>query len=226
MLKRVARWPLRIIPKATVLPILTGANRGLQWIVGAGQHGCWLGSYERVHIAQIVPLIRSGMIAFDVGAHSGYYTLLLSRLVGKDGRVIAFEPSRLNADNLRRHLELNRVCNVEVVEAAVTDRAGTAYFHDESYLSRLSETGRVVQTVRLDDFGVPDFIKMDIEGAETLALKGAENILKAVKTTWFIALHEEASECPGVLMRNGYSIKWTSPFDLISAPKKDPTDND
>src|SRR4030095_268661 len=91
---RLARLPLRAIPKSTVVPILSGPSKGLRWTVGAGQHSCWLGTYEG-HFARLLDqLVRPGMLAFDVGAHSGYFTLMLSRLVGETGKVISFEPSQ------------------------------------------------------------------------------------------------------------------------------------
>jgi hypothetical protein len=114
-LGRLARWPLKAIPKKMVMPILSGRNRDLWWVSGLFVHGCWLGWYEQC-VELVATLIRPGMIAFDVGANVGFYTLLLSRGVGPKGRVIAFE------------LSLNKIDNVEIVEAAVSDREGTAYF--------------------------------------------------------------------------------------------------
>ena len=101
--------------------------------LGAGQDSCWLGTYES-HFARLTAkLVRPGMLAFDVGAHSGYFTLILSRLVGETGKVISFEPQPRPSNDLRRHIELNNLSNVEVVEAAVSDRSGTAFFNDIDY---------------------------------------------------------------------------------------------
>jgi hypothetical protein len=99
---------------------------------------------------------------------------------------------------------------------------GLHIFMTRATKESLSETGRLVQTVRLDDFGIPNLIKMDIEGAEILALCGSDNILKSGKTTWFIALHGERArlECPDILARSGHSIAWTSPFGPICVPTK------
>ena len=64
---RLARLPLRAIPKSTVVPILSGPSKGLRWTVGAGRHGCWLGTYESHFARLIAKLVRPGMLAFDVG---------------------------------------------------------------------------------------------------------------------------------------------------------------
>lgn len=61
---------------------------------------------------------------YDVGAHAGFFTLLASQLVGPGGRVVAFEPDPGNRSYLERHIRLNRVGNVTIVDAAVSDRTG------------------------------------------------------------------------------------------------------
>jgi FkbM family methyltransferase len=81
------------------------------------------------------------MVAFDVGADVGYYTLLLARGVGPKGRVIAFEPNPFNLTYLKEHLCLNKIGNVEIVEATVSDREGVAFFSGEGAMGKLSQTG-------------------------------------------------------------------------------------
>jgi FkbM family methyltransferase len=216
----IARHCLKVIPKSATIRILSGPNRGFRWVVRAGQHGCWLGRYERNHAALVASIARPGMIAFDVGAHSGYYTLLLSRRVGPRGRVFAFEPNSTNVASLRHHLLINDIRNVEVIQAAVSDKAGHAHFHDDGYISRLADIGRTVRTVRLDDFPSPDFVKMDIEGAEGIAMHGACQLLSSKVTTWFIELHAEPgrSACTNALLRAGYKLQWTTANEFLARP--------
>ena len=219
---RLARLPLRAIPKSTVVPILSGPSKGLRWTVGAGQHGCWLGTYESHFSRLIAKLVRPGMLAFDVGAHSGYFTLILSRLVGETGKVISFEPGPRSND-LRRHIELNNLSNVEVVGAAVSDRSGTAFFNDIDYFGQLSQKGRPVEVVRLDDYPVPDFVKMDIEGAEVSALEGAGQILSAQRTIWLVAFHGVPAKLGVIklLANSGLAIEWIRYAELLARPVKD-----
>src|SRR5262249_53966086 len=91
-LGRAIRWPLRFMPTNKPFPFLLGPNRGIYWIVGSATHGCWIGWYEWELAHKIRAACRPGMIAFDVGANVGYYTLLMSRAIGPSGLVYAFEP--------------------------------------------------------------------------------------------------------------------------------------
>src|SRR6266436_706615 len=121
---RVLRWPLQWIPQDAVVPILQGPCAGMRWIVGSSTHGCWLGSYEYEKRKLFEELVGPGDVVYDIGAHVGFYTLLASVLVGHTGRVVAFEPSPRNLAYLRRHLAMNRLNNVTVVEGAVYDHDG------------------------------------------------------------------------------------------------------
>jgi FkbM family methyltransferase len=145
-----------------------------------------LGVNEPFTTQLITSLIPLGGVAVDIGANIGYYTLLMARAVGPEGRVIAFEPDAANAELLRRNIAENGYANVIVVEAAVAESEGTVRLHlaeANSVNHRLStdDDGRAVveiPAVTLDGWleanGVvrADFIKLDIEGAEIRALAG------------------------------------------------------
>ena len=172
---KLLRFPLKLIPPKTVIPILQGGLRGKKWVVGSSNHGCWLGSYEYNKQKEFVRYVREGDIVFDVGAHAGFYTLLASTLVGQKGKVFAFEPLPSNLYNLRRHLTLNKTSNVEVVDSAVTQKDGRVHFRDDGAGSSTSaviqDGGIEVKSISLDSFCqerncVPNLIKMDIEGGE------------------------------------------------------------
>lgn len=217
-LGRAIRAPLRLIPKSAAVPIMSGPNRGMRWIPGSLTHGCWLGTYERHSAKFIASQVQPGMTVFDVGANVGYYTLLMSRRVGHTGRVFAFEPNQANIAILKKHILLNGLKNVEVIEAAVSDEAGNSLFLGAGATGTLSTTGTPVRTVVLDDCPIPDFIKMDIEGAETYALRGSSRILNKRHTNWFIALHREAfQEVPRLLDASGYSVRWISNDEILVA---------
>src|SRR3990170_3632816 len=66
------------------------------------------GTYEQALVSAVVPLIRPGWICFDVGAHFGYYALLLAALVGEQGTVHAFEPVPYNVRLLELHVAKNQ----------------------------------------------------------------------------------------------------------------------
>ena len=133
--------------------------------------------------------VRAGDVVVDIGANVGYYTLQFARLVGRDGRVFAFEPDPENFDLLDRNVRLNGYQNVTLERKAISDRTGKARF----YLAEHKGDGRVynshdgrgwieIEQVQLDEYfenhrGGVDFIKMDIQGAEPAALRGMTRLL-------------------------------------------------
>jgi FkbM family methyltransferase len=136
--------------------------------------------------------VRLGDTVFDIGAHLGFYTLLLSRLVGDSGRVFAFEPNRELLPSLGR--TVGPLPNVEILNVALSDRKGEIdlYVPQDASMASLNnwthgEVGEVHQVKCemqiLDDLvaerklPLPDFIKCDVEGAEYLIFKGATSVL-------------------------------------------------
>lgn len=211
------RLPLRLLPKDLPAVVLQGPLRGKRWIVGAGTHGCWLGSYEFDKQRAFAQRVRSGDTIYDIGANVGFYTLLAATLGGASGRVVAFEPAPRNLQYLKRHLRLNRVTNVTVVEAAVADQKGTASFDEGPVHSegRLADCGRLrVDVVTVDDLvngeklPAPDCLKIDVEGAEFRVLQGAAQTLAARHPIVFLATHgsEVHRACCELLAQAGYTL--------------------
>lgn len=194
------------------MPVLAGPARGCKWVAGSGLHGFWLGTFERDKRALFEQHVRKGMTVFDVGANVGYYTLIASKLVGPTGKVIAFEPAPRNLAYLRQHVEMNGADNVQIIDAAVSDRAGTARFDDqESHQAHLAERGRIeVRTVAIDEQALPapDVVKMDIEGGELLAIPGMRATLVKATPVVFLATHGEecAVLCIEELRALGYTV--------------------
>jgi FkbM family methyltransferase len=200
------------------LPILQGRLRGKRWIVGAATHGCWLGSYEDRKQELFARAVKPGSVVFDIGANVGFYSLLASVCTGHQGRVLAFEPVPRNITYLRRHMEMNHLQNVEVIEAAVSDRTGESSFEEgrNPSIGRLEPSGRLhVRTVALDplvEAGAippPDIMKIDIEGGEADALRGARRTLEVYRPDLFLATHGRHvhEECCALLSTMGYEIR-------------------
>ncbi|MBI5688080.1 MAG: FkbM family methyltransferase [Verrucomicrobia bacterium] len=198
MFRRLLRLPLRLVPGFVRMPILSGPLRGKRWIVGSSIHDAWLGNYEADKQALFARTVTPGSVVFDVGAHAGFYTLLASALTGPTGRVFAFEPMPNNIAHLREHLRLNGAANVTVIEKAVADASGVATFTacGSNFQGHLLPGGELqVETVSLDELveqgrlPLPDFVKMDIEGAEVRALNGARKLLARRHPTVFLGTH-------------------------------------
>lgn len=139
--------------------------------------------------------IKKGDVVLDIGAHIGYYTLLAAHLVGNKGKVYAFEPDPENFELLKKNVTINGYSNVILVNMALSDKTGDSllFLNDENrgdhriYDSGDNRQSVQITTVRLDDYFKDkkvsiDFIKMDIQGSEAKAMKGATKLLKRNKT--------------------------------------------
>jgi FkbM family methyltransferase len=159
--------------------------------------------------------IHSGTIFYDVGANVGVYTLLASLLSGTRGHVYSFEPVPRNIHYLKEHIRINMVSNASVIGAAVCDIDGEVSFSlgSSSSMGYVDNTGDIdVRALKLDTFcskeKPPTVIKMDIEGAEHLALLGANETLRKCKPTIFLSTHGSRvhSDCCSLLEDIGYAL--------------------
>lgn len=130
--------------------------------------------------------LKEGMTAIDGGANVGFFTLLMSALVGEKGQVLAFEPGQNNLSKLKTNLALNDCCNVKVIEQPLwSSVTSVKMFHYEdggaNSLWSLFSGDKAVEmaTTTLDaECERADLIKLDIEGAEVRALRGAYKMLR------------------------------------------------
>ncbi len=147
--------------------------------------------YEPEETAFIAGALAPGMSFLDVGANVGYFTCLAARAVGPAGKVWAFEPDPRNFRLLARAVRSNRLGNVTAVRAAASDRTGAVKLYPSlvnhgdhrTYDPGAGRRGFRVRAWSLDEFfGDPppsiDFIKMDIQGAEPVALRGMPRLLR------------------------------------------------
>jgi FkbM family methyltransferase len=145
-----------------------------------------LGTYERGTVRAVRELLRPGMVAIDVGAHAGYYTLLFSRLVGEAGRVLAFEPHPVTFAVLARNTQRRGLDNVRLFPSAVSDREGPARLWQTELsighsllpgktgaVDALPVTATTLDAVsRAEGIERADLVKVDVEGGEAEVLAG------------------------------------------------------
>lgn len=152
------------------------------------------GVFEISETRLVQSLLRPGMVFFDVGANIGYYSVIAARLVGSAGAVHAFEPNGAVREALQQNIRLNGLTNVVVHSEAVSDRSGEVTFYESSWAanqgisSMFPGDGRIIQTTvharTLDEIASSiaprriDVIKMDIEGAERLAIQGGARLFQ------------------------------------------------
>ena len=152
------------------------------------QLSLYFGRYEKELIPHFRSLLRANYNSFDLGGHNGYDALMLAK--GSGGRVVSFEPRAHRVVDLRETFALNGL-PIETVQAWV------GAHDDDQHIT--------VDTAAANYF-VPDFIKMDIEGAEVSALKGAARVLSTRKPGLIIETHsaEGEAECVEILRSHGY----------------------
>lgn len=149
------------------------------------------GIYEPLETEFIGRLVKEGDVVVDIGAQIGYYTLILAKLVGKDGRVFAFEPAPQNFALLRRNVAMNDYHNVVAVQKAISNTTGQVRLYlstEDMGDHRIYDSGDrrksiEIEAIRLDDYfesylGSISFIKMDIQGAELGAIQGMALLLQ------------------------------------------------
>jgi FkbM family methyltransferase len=186
---------------------LRGGSRGVESVLPGGEKVRVLPdrfiSWNTVEYAAFRAAAAPGGIALDVGANAGAYALLFGQWIRPGGRVFAFEPSPEAFEGLRRHVELNGLAGVvELVRAAVSDVGGTAALigaghHGTSRLAAPGEAGtETVETVTIDAFcathGItPTLIKIDVEGFELEALRGARETIArgGAELALFVEMH-------------------------------------
>lgn len=181
-------------------------------------------SYER-HFTDFVRLcLKSGDIALDLGANVGYHTITMAELVKNGGKIHSFEPQRIIFQQLNCNVFLNRLDNVDTYNLAIGDSYSDVsincpnYHHISPMHTNIGNTsintkniGYKVRQIPLDSLGLNrlDFIKLDIQGCELLALKGAKNLIEKYKPTMFMEIEEKQ-----LIQFN------TSPTELINYTKE------
>jgi len=159
--------------------------------------------HEEITTDLFKKIIRKGDVVLDIGANIGYFTLLSAHLVGPEGRVFCFEPEPRNFGYLTKNIHLNNYYHVTAFNNAVSDKKeriklylcpyDTGHHTIKQYdgirdYNPDFKSGREefveIETLRLDDtfhdrLGSINVIKMDVEGAEMLALNGMEKLIQS-----------------------------------------------
>ena len=179
--------------------VRNGIAKELKFNTGESCPELALGTYE-VPIQNIFAQhLKDGDVFYDIGANVGFFTVIAARLVGNTGKVYAFEPGKGNAKSVRHNAQLNNFTQVEVIEKAVSHTSGSgqlllAQYSGGHALATADAppdlAGEVtVDLVSIDDLIAqnqiqpPNFVKVDVEGAELDVLKGMTETMKTYKPT-------------------------------------------
>lgn len=204
---------------------------GKKFVLDAFAHkGYWYyGKNREIEtMAMFEKLIKPGFVVVEIGGHIGYITQYFAHLSAASGKVYVFEPGNNNLPFLRENIKDSKT--VTLVEKAVSDSNGIAKFYTENISgqnnsllsdyghaveknSYVSREGKVieVETITFDSFceqmGLrPHFVKVDIEGAELLAVKGMLNVLKDISPILMIEITKNREEVFNILRSANYSL--------------------
>ncbi len=208
---RLAFWISRHLFDSRTYTVRHGLLKGMKLKGGLGWLPTWLTPGGMVAEQQFwSSLDLSGMTVYDVGAYRGLLTLCFA---SRAKQVVSFEPNTKNHNRLQENLRLNGIKNVEVRKVGVGSRNETRTMVgnplvpacssvDEKTVAEMLRTGagtvaEEISIVALDEevpragLPLPDFIKIDTEGWEIEALRGARNTLELHKPALFLEMHGE-----------------------------------
>jgi FkbM family methyltransferase len=171
------------------------------------------GEYDKKETKLIEELDLRDKVIYDVGAHHGYYSFLFSKCVGNNGKVFAFEPSPRERFYFKVSKFLNYSKNITLVPFGVSSKCKKTIFYQaqgiwtgfnslrpprypEGYKVKTKKI--IIDLINLDSFvlsdNLPFLIKMDIEGAEFSAVKGAVRLIKSVHPLFLMEMDDRRSK--------------------------------
>ncbi|MBK7230507.1 MAG: FkbM family methyltransferase [Ignavibacteriales bacterium] len=203
--------------------------------------------YYNEEFPKLKDLLKEGDVVIDVGANLGFFTLMISRLIGEKGKIFCFEPSKVIYDKLKINISINNITNV------IIENMGLGVIEEEKILKRdkrysgmssiiLNSGGAMIEEMiaitTIDNY-IKDknikikFIKIDTEGFEPQVLKGALNLIKSQQPIIYIELgggkfFKSSVEALNILIENEYTLSINeddlkyvrSGTNFIAFPKK------
>jgi FkbM family methyltransferase len=205
------------------------------------------GKYETNELDFIRRTVKSGQTVIDIGANIGLFTITMASLIGTTGKLYAFEPLETHANLLARSIAENNFADRIVLErAAVSDKpgqgqlisasetinAGGAYLNQQGEALPAGHQSDEVALVTLDTYPMQrpvHFIKIDVEGAELLALRGARSLLKEDQPAIISEVHpaqlRKVSGCTAAEFVNEIEGLNYNCYELDGTPFRDEGEN-
>jgi FkbM family methyltransferase len=215
--------------------IESGVGKGLFINVGNSAAAYVLGTFKPDLQSFLSSAVKEENIFYDVGANVGFFSLLAARLVGAKGRVISFEPLPDNLVSLRENVKRNQFLNTQILPFALgaTNEEQVFQVSERPTWGKLKSAGHdapdkylsdiKVPVRRLDDLVIggvippPDFVKIDVEGAEVEVIEGAQETMTRYRPTLIIELHGTGNLLTAKFARIGYcAIPIDKKFDNVA----------
>ena len=181
-------------------------------------------------------LVKPGDVVLDIGANIGTHTLFLSKLTGETGKLIAFEPCKINHDILVINCTLNRCSNVEVLKYGVGEKPGTMFIESkwnktdqvQNYgcvvlqTSSTSEADECIHIMNLDSMHLPrvNVVKIDAENMEDQVLLGMKETIERCKPLIVVEIHDtDMHKVKPIIDSLNYELIFVGGIDFLAKPK-------
>lgn len=207
LLKQLQRFMLNnwVNEESFVATISGGPAKGLVFPVQMPQDKLmWIGTFELDYAKALQHAIKKNWICYDIGGYKGYYAGIMA--TNGASEVFVFEPMPANIERIKKLISLNKSLPIRLKEYAVSNFTGTSVFKimPEATMGKLEystfQPGEAalnevqVKCITLDELikdgtPEPDFIKIDVEGAEEFVLNGASVLLQQKKPLLMIEVH-------------------------------------
>ena len=194
---------------------------------------CIAGTADRHLQRPIQKYVSPGDTVYDIGANIGYVSLMLAKRVGPTGALFAFEPLPQNFARLKKNIALNGIYNATLLNVAVAAESGRAAMRATANLAMASmvwhcddgsATEVRVETVAIDDLiesgklPSPQFVKIDVEGAEGLVLQGMAHTIAHARPIILLECSDIGRQTAWPLLHGlKYRCQSTSNGDWIDA---------
>jgi FkbM family methyltransferase len=229
-----ARWNYSSVDVTTPsgtnpAPRLITADRDIRLWAPSEWESQLLAAHEQSTIGRLAEVVQPGAVIYDIGANLGLYSIVLSQLAGANAHLYCIEANPVCLYFLQLNLALNQVGSFEILPAAILDEQTVADFTVNYRNLLVGKTGELpylgkpghkigVPTISLDEalaqyqLRPPDFIKIDIEGAEGAAVRGMRNTIDRYAPTILVELHGRgaAQETLGAVSWSGYRFQEAS----------------
>jgi FkbM family methyltransferase len=225
-------------PENCTRRILFGPSKGLKYKVNSiSGISAIYGVNQRCIQKAFLYLVKQNMVVYDIGANVGLFTILLSKLVGKQGRVYSFEPVPCLAEQISINAKLNNLNNVTVIEKAVSDSVsyknfyiGNSFCEGHIFNGSKDKDSYCIQVscIALDYFVFdkgnppPHLIKIDVEGGESGVFNGAKKVIEKYRPVIICDLHnpKQDTEVGKMLISYNYGAYRLNDGEFVKDLKK------
>ena len=222
-LSRLVSWRARCFVGSSAVVHMPRWN--VQMLLPANWHGVEklifaFREYYESELGYLEQILSPGMTFVDAGACYGIYSLAASKIVGPEGRVLAFEPASRVFSVLERNVALSHLQNARAHRVALTDKPGRAWLYhhanvgcdslgrDHTFTEKKEEidTEMLDHMLRGDSAGPVHVIKMDVQGAEELVLRGAASTIKTQHPVVIFEVYPEGAAALGLSLYGAWDF--------------------